>query len=279
MFYGHNTCSWNLKKQLDTPDTAGSAPQIIMRHSVMSFSRMSLRPLIFRFQGQQFCSSCTSNVKLICNYRPSQIFTQRCLVTSPHLFTLPEPGSAQASPQHDTAKNTVKNCDTAKADDIGGGTWQEIYEGLLSTQVKLIKSFSLGTSIIGVSIQPIVISHLGESMSLLVSFSALIGMFTFVTPALIHWFTRKYVFKLRYDPQKDLYAATTLSFFLREKTIHFKPSDVTIPELPSMFTTFLVKKKPLFVDMETFKDVEHFGRIMGYDKPLNLYVDSNDKKS
>ncbi|KAF2349321.1 TMEM70 family, partial [Trinorchestia longiramus] len=51
--------------------------------------------------------------------------------------------------------------------------------------------------------------------------------------------------------------------------IHFKPSDVTIPELPSMFTTFLVKKKPLFVDMETFKDVEHFGRIMGYDKPLN----------
>lgn len=51
------------------------------------------------------------------------------------------------------------------------------------------------------------------------SFSALIGMFTFVTPALIHWFTRKYVFKLQYDPKTETYAATTLTFFLREKTV------------------------------------------------------------
>lgn len=160
----------------------------------------------------------------------------------------------------------------------GEGMWKEVYEGLLSTQVKLVKSFSLGTSIIGLSIQPFIINHLGSSMSLVVSFSALIGMFTFVTPALIHWFTKKYVFKLRYDPDTDLYAATTLSFFLREKTIHFRPADVVIPEIPRMFTTFVVKKKPLFVDMETFKDIEHFGRIMGYDKPLDLRVENRDVK-
>jgi len=56
-------------------------------------------------------------------------------------------------------------------------------------------------------------------MGLVLSFSALIGMFTFVTPALIHMFTRKYVFKLQYDEQKDIYKATTLSFFLREKVV------------------------------------------------------------
>jgi len=36
-----------------------------------------------------------------------------------------------------------------------------------------------------------------------------------------------------------------------------------------MFTTFIANNKPLFVDMETFKDIEHFGRIMGYDKPID----------
>lgn len=42
--------------------------------------------------------------------------------------------------------------------EIGSGSWQEVYEGLLSTQVKLVKSFSLGTTIIGLSIQPVIIN-------------------------------------------------------------------------------------------------------------------------
>uniref|UniRef100_A0A6A7FSZ2 Transmembrane protein 70 homolog n=1 Tax=Hirondellea gigas TaxID=1518452 RepID=A0A6A7FSZ2_9CRUS len=179
--------------------------------------------------------------------------------------------------QQDSSKDSMEEKQSVEQD-IGGGSWQEIYEGLLSTQVKLVKSFSLGTSIIGLSLQPVIINYLGSSMSLVVSFSALIGMFTFVTPALIHWFTRKYVFRLRYDPSTDLYAATTLTFFLREKTIHFRPSDVTIPEIPRMFTTFEVKNKALFVDLETFKDIEHYGRIMGYDKPVDLRVDSSDEQ-
>ncbi|KAA0202242.1 hypothetical protein HAZT_HAZT007138 [Hyalella azteca] len=189
--------------------------------------------------------------------------------TCPSRHLSSNPTSESTSPQNELNE---------KQQDIGGGSWQEIYEGLLSTQVKLIKGFSLGTSVIGLSIQPFVITHLGSSLSLVMSFSALIGMFTFITPALIHWFTRKYVFRLHYYPEKDIYAATTLSFFLREKTIEFKPSDVTIPEIPSMFTTFLVKNKPLFVDVDTFKDIEHYGRIMGYDKPLNLRVDPDHKK-
>lgn len=46
-----------------------------------------------------------------------------------------------------------------------------------------------------------------------------IGFFTFVTPFLIHWITKKYVTRLEYDHEKDLYSATTLSFFLREKKV------------------------------------------------------------
>lgn len=39
--------------------------------------------------------------------------------------------------------------------DIGPGTWKEIYHGILSTQIKMVKFFSLSTSILGLSVQPI----------------------------------------------------------------------------------------------------------------------------
>lgn len=38
-----------------------------------------------------------------------------------------------------------------------------------------------------------------------------------------------------------------------------------------MFSTFMVKDKtPLFVDVSQFTDPEHYVRMMGYDKPLDL---------
>ena len=37
-----------------------------------------------------------------------------------------------------------------------------------------------------------------------------------------------------------------------------------------MFTTFQAKNVPLFVDMQSFYDVTHYGKIMGYDKQ---YID------
>ena len=37
-----------------------------------------------------------------------------------------------------------------------------------------------------------------------------------------------------------------------------------------MFTTFQAKNFPLFVDMQSFYDVTHYGKIMGYDKQ---YID------
>lgn len=45
---------------------------------------------------------------------------------------------------------------------------------------------------------------------------------------------------------------------------------MTVPEVPGMFTSFLVKKRPLFVDPALFDDPEHYVRIMGYDKPIDF---------
>merc|ERR1711915_536939 len=40
--------------------------------------------------------------------------------------------------------------------EIGEGSWEEIYAGILSTQVRLVKMFSLSTSVMGVMMQPII---------------------------------------------------------------------------------------------------------------------------
>ena len=54
--------------------------------------------------------------------------------------------------------------------------------------------------------------------------------------------------------------------------LEFRPSDVQIPELPSMFTTFKAHDVPLFVDASQFTRVEHYGKIMGYDKPVDMRI-------
>lgn len=60
---------------------------------------------------------------------------------------------------------------------------------------------------------------LGTSAGMLVAVGSFVGFFTFVTPLLIHWITKKYVTSLEYDPERDVYSATTLSFFLLEKKV------------------------------------------------------------
>ncbi|XP_042886511.1 transmembrane protein 70 homolog, mitochondrial-like [Penaeus japonicus] len=142
--------------------------------------------------------------------------------------------------------------------DIGPGTWQEIYRGILATQIRMVKTFSLSTTMLGLMMQPIIVQKAAEtSFGIVVAMGSFIGFFTFVTPLLIHWITKKYVTRLEYDHEKDLYSATTLSFFLREKKIHFKVQDIHVPAVPGMFTTFLAKNKPLFVDPKMFSDLEH----------------------
>ena len=47
-------------------------------------------------------------------------------------------------------------------------------------------------------------------------------------------------------------------------------SDVQVPDIPGMFTTFKANDVPLFVDGQQFDNPVHFGKIMGYDKPINL---------
>lgn len=91
-----------------------------------------------------------------------------------------------------------------------------------------------------------------------------------MTPFLLHFVTKKYVTHLTYDSDKGQYTAETITFFLRKEKTTFTPDDVKVPDVPGMFTSMLVKGKPLFVDPRMFPDPEHYVKIMGYDKPIDF---------
>lgn len=43
-----------------------------------------------------------------------------------------------------------------------------------------------------------------------------------------------------------------------------------VPDVLGMFTSMTVRGIPLFIDVRFFNDVNHYQRIMGYDKPIDL---------
>ncbi|KAH8302776.1 hypothetical protein KR044_010740 [Drosophila immigrans] len=156
---------------------------------------------------------------------------------------------------------------------------QRVYYGSLAPRMKLVKLFSLTTSLAGIAAQPILMEQGmkigGTGMAVLLCTVG--GFFTFVTPLLLHFVTKKYVTELHYNRMTDEYTATTISLILTKIKTKFRPSDVVVPEVPGMFTSFTVNKRPLFVDPALFDDPEHYVRIMGYDKPIDFKLNLNDE--
>merc|ERR1712107_630666 len=144
--------------------------------------------------------------------------------------------------------------------------------GILSTQIKLVKSFSLMTSCIGLAFQPILYTYSSANAAVVLGAGAFLSFFTFATPILIHSVSKKYVTKL-YNQVEDKYTAVVYNIFIRPKKIVFKVNDVEVPDIPGMFTTFKANSVPLFVEGSQFSDIRHYGKIMGYDKPVDLMWD------
>merc|ERR1712034_143831 len=156
----------------------------------------------------------------------------------------------------------------------GENSEKEIYKGILSTQIKLVKGFSLMTSCIGLGVQPVLLTHASSSSVVgLVAAGAFLSLFTFATPLIIHSICKKYVTKLYYNQVEDKYTAVVYSLFIKPKKIEFKVDDVKVPDIPGMFVTFKANDVPLFVESTQFSDLRHYGKIMGYDKPLDLLWD------
>lgn len=146
-----------------------------------------------------------------------------------------------------------------------------VYRGPLTGQMKRLKVFSLFTSTVGLYVAPTVVAEMGKAgMGIAIMMGSVMGIFTLMTPMLIHLVVRNYVTRLEYDPAADCYIASTITLLLRTRRVTFTLADVHVPDVPGMFTTFVANGKPLYADANHFEPIEHFGRIMGYDQPMDL---------
>uniref|UniRef100_A0A6P4FTF2 LOW QUALITY PROTEIN: transmembrane protein 70 homolog, mitochondrial n=1 Tax=Drosophila rhopaloa TaxID=1041015 RepID=A0A6P4FTF2_DRORH len=185
-------------------------------------------------------------------------------------FSFTKPQQPQPKKLQQNRWLSVKSTKTDSEDAL-----QRIYYGTLAPRMKMVKFFSLSTSLAGLAAQPILLEQgmkIGGT-GMAVFLCTVGGFFTFVTPLLLHFITKKYVTELHYNPKTEEYTATTISLLLQKIKTNFRPEDVVVPEVPGMFTSFLVNKRPLFVDPVLFDDPEHYVRIMGYDKPIDFKLD------
>nr|SVE75364.1 EOG090X0CKL [Daphnia dolichocephala] len=151
----------------------------------------------------------------------------------------------------------------------------QIYEGALTKQVRAVKTFSFGTSLIGVGMQPMLYEHMSapeSSLPLMVALYSAVGIFTFVTPFLIHFVTKKYVTDITFDPTTKEYSASVYRFLPTKRKINFKLEDVSVPDVPGAFTTLCVKNIPVLCSPSDFLYPEHYIKFMGYDKPVNYQL-------
>lgn len=97
-----------------------------------------------------------------------------------------------------------------------------IYSGFLTKNIQRIKIFSLTTSVVGLSVQPLVYTQAiaaGTANSLTLPAFAMIGVFAVVTPLLLNFVTKRYIISVEYKSKEDKYVATVFNFFAMKKQV------------------------------------------------------------
>lgn len=130
------------------------------------------------------------------------------------------------------------------------------------------------------SVMPYVMMKTGlgvSNLALQVAFCGFVSFFTFITPVLLHFITKGYVVRLYHKEGTDSYTAITYNVLLVEKKTVFHQSDVKIPDISKMFTTFYAKKHSMMVNPDSFLLPHDYNHLMGYDKPFTFDEDDLDK--
>lgn len=98
---------------------------------------------------------------------------------------------------------------------------ESVYQGKYTNQMLRIKMLSFTTSVMGAIAQPILwqkgleVSGAGLGIAL----CSIIGVFTFVTPVLLHLLVKKYVIDILHNKETDEYTAITISPFMLRNAV------------------------------------------------------------
>ncbi|GAA6099703.1 transmembrane protein 70, mitochondrial, partial [Tachysurus ichikawai] len=148
-----------------------------------------------------------------------------------------------------------------------------IYTGNLGKAVLGVKFFSYSSSMFSLCLMPLILTKTGiglSSFALKAAFCGFIGFFTFLTPVLLHLITKGYVVRLYHNRETDMYTAVTYNVLLVEKKTMFHQSDVKVPDVSRMFTSFYAKKKSMLINPMLFDLPHDYNHLMGYDRPFTF---------
>lgn len=97
----------------------------------------------------------------------------------------------------------------------------KIYTGSLASKFWRLKFFSMSTSVLALSAQPVLIEKGAQMAGTagVVGLCSVAGFFTFITPVLLHFVVKKYVTEMEHNPVTDEYTATTISLLMRKKKV------------------------------------------------------------
>ncbi|XP_004602443.2 transmembrane protein 70, mitochondrial [Sorex araneus] len=156
-----------------------------------------------------------------------------------------------------------------------------IYTGNLARTVFGVKCFSYSTSLVSLACLPYILAQnniIFGSLPLQILFYGVIGSFTVITPALLHFVTKGYVIRLYHETTTDTYKAVTYSVLLSETNTVFQQKDVKVPNSTHVFTTFYAKTKSLLVNPALFPNPKDYDHLMGYDKPFTFDMEETSEK-
>ncbi|KAF3822547.1 hypothetical protein GH733_007921, partial [Mirounga leonina] len=153
--------------------------------------------------------------------------------------------------------------------------------GILKACGPSVKCFSYSTSVISLALLPYIFAQnsiIFGSVPLQILFYGIIGSFTVITPALLHFVTKGYVVRLYHEATTDTYKAITYNVVLLETSTVFHQNDVKIPDSAHVFTTFYAKTKSLLVNPGLFPNPDDYNHLMGYDKPFTFDMGEDSEK-
>lgn len=172
-------------------------------HSIKSTSRLL-----------RWNSPCTASISVAGSNRLFSTVPSNLCKSFPKLMIYQNVQNRLISSSSLNCKNNTNKAAASFDDDDPDGV--SVYEGKYTKQILRVKMFSLTTSAMGLVAQPVLwqkgIEVSGTGLSVLICSVA--GIFTFVTPLLLHFVTKKYVIDIKYNEKTDEYTCITISFFL-----------------------------------------------------------------
>lgn len=145
-----------------------------------------------------------------------------------------------------------------------------VYEGQLTPNVRRIKAFSLTTTFLGLVCYPFMFKKASNSKKSAIAhvFVGWTLIMVIFSPLALNYVTKRYITQLRFNRETRTFRAFTLNLFNRQVVTKFKQDDVQVPMVPGLFTSFLVNKKPMFMDPAYVQDTQAYQHLLGYDKPF-----------